>query len=352
MFDWGHVYVFNGILDHEIALCMSAFRSARDNDTTYADMGKYFEGWRFPGKRSVMHLFTNRKIKTFHDNKSFGCTGSELLTMVPVMLRYFKFIVKPRGRMILHVDSLIAGLTVVTMLLAIRTCTVDAGTFKEKVEEHLAKFVALYGPIYVLPKHHYALHLPKMFLRFGILLSTMVNERKHRLALQYTRDRDNGKGFELCALEEITVHQLWELALPFFNCFTTSKPHGRVFHALHELFPGIADHAFTLHRDLKLNGGNASYGDVVSFWYNGVLEFGQLKLAVGIQTAGHPELHAMVAQWESLGMSSDGTLQNFRCRDSCVKVLATSLDTVFTHRLSASADTCSVIIPYEFQRRA
>ena len=200
----------------------------------------------------------------------------------------------------------------------------------------------------MLPKHHYALHLPTMLANFGVLLSTMVNERKHRLVLQYTRDRDNCKSFEVVSLEEICVHQLWEPVLPFFNSFKTSKPQGRIFHALHELFPGIPDRAFTIHRELKIHGGSASDGDVVSFLYNGRVEYGQLKLSVGIH-AEVTELYSLVALWESLGHSSDGSLVNFRCLDLCIKVQAHALRTVFTHQFSSSGDSCAILIPWELQ---
>ena len=83
-------------------------------------------------------------------------------------------------------------------------------------------------------------------------------------------------------MEDVLAHSLWELSLPFFNDFKTSTPVGRVLHAVHELFPGIPTSAFTVHRELKLNGGQASNDDVVSFMMDGSMNFGQLKLAVGI----------------------------------------------------------------------
>ena len=124
-------------------------------------------------------------------------------------------------------------------------------------------------------------------------------------------------------------------------------------HALHDLFPGIPDDAFTLHRELKLNGGNASVDDVVSFEFNGSMAVGQLKMAVGVHCSGtDASLFALVALWEHLSVDADGTLQNFRVRDTCVKVLASTLDTVFTHRFSKGGDTCAIILPYELQRRS
>ena len=63
MFDWGHIYVFSGIAEHELGLCMAAFRSARDKATTWADVGNYLKGWKFPANRNMDHLFTDKKTR-------------------------------------------------------------------------------------------------------------------------------------------------------------------------------------------------------------------------------------------------------------------------------------------------
>ena len=287
--------------------------------------------------------------KTNYDGKKFSSTSSELMTLAPVLLRCFKYVVDVRGRLNEHVASMVCLLTCICMLLSIKQCAVDPDDLKKAVEDHFVAFLAAYGPDFVLPKHHFALHLHNMLRIFGVLLTTMVTERKHRLVKQYCRPRCNKGNFNLNALEDVTVHQLWEMKLPFFNSYTTSEPKGRAFHALRELWPGVPDDCFTLHRDLKLNGGNAGIDDVVSFAFEGQTRVGQLKLAVGIKYGDHAALYALITLWESQGKSADGTLETFTMGDVCTKVLAEAMDTVFVHRIVGS--TCSIILPYERQHR-
>ena len=351
MFDWAHVFLCDGLLVDEVGLCMSAFRTSRDPNTTYEEMGQYSEGWVFPGKRKIAHLFTKEKATANYRKKGFTCTGSEILTLIPVLMRYFKHVVLPRGRLVNHVNSIVACLEVVVLLLACRACCVSPDQLTAAIYEHLRLFREVYGEDEMRPKHHFALHLPSMLKRFGFLLTTFVNERKHRLIKLYTRVRCNPKSFEMCSMEDVYSHEIWELQLPFFNSFITSKPRGRIMHGLRDCFPKVPDDAFTLHRNLKLNGGSASCGDVVSYEYNGVVEIGQLKLCVGINTGVEVNLYAFVSKWVCINESADRQLRNFRVDDDAVKVLVSALDTVFTHRMSASGNTCALYIPYDLRAR-
>ena len=132
----------------------------------------------------------------------------------------------------------------------------------------------------------------------------------------------------------------------FYNSFSTSYPKGRIMHGLRAMWPGIADKCFSLHSDLKLNGGSASAGDVVSWVHNGMLQVGRLHLAVGVTTDDEAELYALVARWECLDRS-DKTCYSMKVQHQCVQIPVRELDTVFVHRFSSDAKTCNVIIPYE-----
>jgi hypothetical protein len=343
MFDWAHIYVCDGLLTEEVGLCMSAFRTARDKDITYARLGEYCSGWAFPGRRSVTHLFTEAKARSHYNAHSFSSTGSEMVTMVPVLVRYFQHVVLPRGRLTRHVESCLACLNVVVLLLATRLCVVAPDELRDAILLHLTLFLEVYHADHVRPKHHYAMHLPSMLARFGVLLTTFVNERKHRIVKQYSRDRCNLQSWELGAFEDVTVHQLWELDLPFFNMFSTTMPRGRIFYALNELFPGIPNDCFTLHSQLKLHGGTASTRDIISFAFEGRLEVGRLMLTVGMICGSLAMLYALVEKWEFV---------NLRVRNDVVKVLASDLDTIFTHRMADDGESCAIWIPHELRARA
>ena len=83
--------------------------------------------------------------------------------------------------------------------------------------DHFTLFIAAYGADAIKPKHHYALHLPRMLATHGVLVGTFTHERKHRVVKRNTRDRMNLTKWDLGSLEEITVHQLKELGRTFIR---------------------------------------------------------------------------------------------------------------------------------------
>ena len=131
--------------------------------------------------------------------------------------------------------------------------------------------------------------------------------------------------------------------------FDSKQPKGRIFYALHELFPGIPDECFSLHSSLKLHGGSTSTGDVVSFVYNGILEVGELKLTVGINRGNETVLQAVISKWDFLGDSADRSLRNLAVRDNLVIVHASRMDCIFTHRMSDTGDSCGILVPLELR---
>ena len=198
------------------------------------------------------------------------------------------------------------------------------------------------------PKHHYALHLPDMLRRFGFLLSTFTQERKHRIVKRYTKDRKNLKNWDLGVIEDITCHQIWENALPFFLAFSTSRPKGKMFYALRELFPGVADEAFTLHNHIRCNGGQASGGDVVSYLFEGNIEIGELCMSVGVVEGSAATMWSMIVVWKPLHIDQVAWAA-YRVDDRVVKVCMANIDTVCTYRMSDDRRSCTVHLPHELR---
>ena len=195
-----------------------------------------------------------------------------------------------------HVDSMIAVLVVVMLLQSCRTGQVTADELMSAIVAHLVLCMAAYGPEFFRPKHHYALHLPDMLRRFGCLLSTFVQERKHRLVTRYGRDRRSRKSFETGVIEDITCHQLWELQQRFYFATHVAKPTKRMTSYLAEIFPGIDASDFQLVSNISLNGGRANKGDVVAFFANGEMEVGELIVSVAADDA----IFCFVAKWQKI----------------------------------------------------
>lgn len=349
MYDWAHVYVHGGLADTELGQCMKVFYSNRCV-TSFKEMGEYVATFALPKKApNPEHLFSKSANANNAKKGSFSCTGSELLTLAPILHRYFTRVVAPRGEHMENVKSIIAVLTVVTMLISVRSGTIGPDELFAAITEHLQLYVACYGADAVRPKHHYALHLPSMLARHGFLLSTFIHERKHRLVTRYGRDRRNLKSFDGSALEDITAHQLWELARPFLRVVDTAVPRGRLLIALREVFPDTPDGSLQLLNNISGNGGRICTGDVVSCLHDGRVQLGELLVAVGVHGPGDShDLFAVVSFWQAAAMDDDCTWQKWLTSKEHVAVLPLAkVDTVFTHRMASDGQSCIVFLPFE-----
>ena len=346
MFDWAHVYVHDGLADVEFGMLMKVFYSAKSRACSYQELATYVESFRFPKSApNLGNLFTDSANVNNAKKGSFTSTGSQFLTIAPVLQRYFEQIVQQRGEFIDNVTSMIAVLDVIALLTALKTGTVSPDDLETAIHKHLTLFKSVYGDLQVRPKHHYATHLSRMLRNFGFLLATFTQERKHRLVTRYCRDRKNLASWDCSAIEEITCHQLWQLGQPFMAAGEVGKPRGLMLVPLREMYPGVPDDKFCSISGLKCNGGSCSPGDVVSFFHDGRLQLGQLLICVGI----NDQADAVIARWAQAGVVRDTTkwATYTVSGNDVVKVPAASIDTVFIWKLDANQQSCLVYFPFE-----
>ena len=352
MFDWAHVYVHDGLADHEFGLCMHALQKNTKFDTGYAEFGRYVKQLTLPKSApNIEHLFTEDKNRNNHKNKSCSCTGSEFLTLVPILHRYLE-VVKSRGEQVAMIDSMLAVLYVVMMLQALKTGTITAAKLNTAIVTHLAQFLSVWGDSYVRPKHHYALHLGPMLEYFGFLLATLTQERKHRLITRYCRDRKKLASWDMSAIEEITCHQVWQLSLPFMQTCHISKPRGLILIPLREAFPGIDDleNNMCLCSQINCNGGSCSPGDVVTFLKDGI-QVGQLLVSVALKKTDGWVTETIIARWKLQDTLRAGAKWATYAitGDDVVKVPTSCIDTVCTWALAADKASCRVYLPSEIR---
>ena len=208
MFDAAHIYVHDGLADSELGQRMKAFFYNK-LATSFKELGEYVDTFTLSKSApSLKPLFTVSANKNNSKNGSFTCTGSQFLSLAPVLMRYLRKVVLPRGQFVAHVESMLACLEVLELVQSVKTGTVAHTDLREAIVKHLVLYKSCYGSEAFRPKHHYALHLPYMLQRHGFLLMTFTHERKHRLVTRYTRDRKNLKSFDAGVIEDITCHQL------------------------------------------------------------------------------------------------------------------------------------------------
>jgi hypothetical protein len=348
MFDGAHVYVHDGLADTELGQMMKAFHTHR-SPTSFKELGEYVDSFTFPkNSPSLKHLFSASANRNNAKNGSFSCTGSEFLTLAPVLSRYLQQVVRHREQFVANVDSMLAVLDVVAMLQSVKTGTVDPADLERAIVKHLQLYKTCYGSESFRPKHHYALHLPYMLRHHGFLLMTFTHERKHRLVTRYTRDRKNLKSWDAGSIEEITCHQLWELSQPFWGVCKSAQARGSILIPLREMFPDVPAESITILNGIKGNGGAINCGDVVSCVVDGHIQLGELMVAVGIRRANAYESYCVVSLWQLHPESADVVWPKYAVSRENVKVLSLQyLDTVFTHSMSADRSSCVVYLPLE-----
>ena len=308
MYDYGHIYVCDGLADEEMGRCMHALRKTA---STYADCGQYVRMWTLPKMYSKLdHLFTPAKAKSHIANVHFNCIASEFLTLAPILYRYFLAVCLPRGHLVEHVRSMLLVLRVVRLLELVKYGLVTAAQLRAAIVAHLNQHRRVYGDSCNRPKRHYAIHLPKMLAQFGFLLSTLTHERKHRVFMRHVRERKNTTKWEVSVLEEMTCHDLHALESATLGCrlgSERSQPTKLQLALLSEVFSikdlvnmQISNIAFCHQK-------RASAGDMVLFKKGSSYTIGEFKLGLVLG-----ERHeALVSCYEATGDRDDSGVRRF-----------------------------------------
>ena len=118
MYDWAHCYVHDGLGDVEFGQLMRSLHQSRST-ITYAKVGAYVDTFTMPKSYGKLdHLFKDAPNRNNLKKGSFTCTGSEFLTLVPILHRFFSKVALQVGHCQLHVESFVAVLHVIVLLQA------------------------------------------------------------------------------------------------------------------------------------------------------------------------------------------------------------------------------------------
>jgi hypothetical protein len=346
MFDWSHLYLCDELADTEFGMFKHEMHAIKAV-TRFRELGIYVATWTLPKTApAVNRLFPDSSIVKNIRKGSFSSTASECLSLVPILTRFMDAVVIPRGELLAHVASFRAVLTVIETLQAVKRRIVRHGQLAEVITDHLRKFLIAYGKDEVRPKHHYAMHLPTILERNGMLFTTLVHERKHRMVKRYTKNRVNQTYWDQGT--EITIQQMIHVQEHFLSTRVSSKPSRATMRFLLDLFPNWAEEAFTLHSEISIENGLARSGDVVLLTLGGELALAELLYTVGITTNDAFRLHPIVATYRPLSVS--GSIVTQTVQDDAVQVHIGNIKCVLTCRHSACRTTCSAYIPLEYRR--
>jgi hypothetical protein len=212
MWDWMHIYLVNGIFNHEIGILMKALRAQKAG---WERLNDYMALWTWPrATGSAATLCDGKRAKSHIEANSFKVSASEGLSACPVLAKYLHDVVT--GAL---PDAVIQAVTSARMLCAVirllhminRNVAVQPVELRAAIISHLRCYQDAYGTDGWVPKHHYSLHLPRMLADHGTLISCFTHERKHKVIKRYTQYHENTTALEKGIIEEITMHHLHAL---------------------------------------------------------------------------------------------------------------------------------------------
>ena len=167
-----------------------------------------------------MNVAQRRKLLSdpyFSERNVWKAAGSEILGMLPLLHYWYIFFL--RGTEVANscsaacqcFESLCERIFSLVKLLATnnnRFCDL----LEVKQQKHHSNFSKLYGCEAMKPKHHYALHIPKQWRKYGFVLDTKVTERKHQtVKREVVSSLQNLDNFEDRALVQMVACQEMEM---------------------------------------------------------------------------------------------------------------------------------------------
>lgn len=214
MYDWMHICLVNGIYNLEVGCLLKAMRPMR-----YYDVDKFFAQFTWPWHAKSQGKTVFRKRGDDAEGKKkptpLSCSASEGIGSFMLLL-YFLQVNGVSSYCKLAVESYSRLCTVISLLVSInRGFVVGMNDLAVAVVQYLEAHKRSYGNMFWIPKMHYLLHIPFMFLRHCILVSCFTHERKHKEIKRYVQQRLNSSStFEKNILTDMLHYQMMMLQEP------------------------------------------------------------------------------------------------------------------------------------------
>ena len=132
MWDWSHTFVSSGLADTEMGMLFKVFQKTPGSGS-YVEFREYLETWRLPRSReSLLNLFSDEQIRLNLKDTKFSCGASDMLNLSPILLKYLRDVVLPRGLCSDHVECMVAVLEALELLQATKGGLVDAQQLEDR----------------------------------------------------------------------------------------------------------------------------------------------------------------------------------------------------------------------------
>ena len=345
--DWFHTYLQTGIFNYELAFLFVFFRHAGGAlKNVSLEMAKKFASkfiWpsRFANPSQLLS-----KDRVSKESVHFKCSGSEALSLYPILALFLQVVVQPLGGCDAQIASFLALCDVLDMLVHVQEGIVSADRLQSAILNHLALYKAAYDDLGWVFKFHAALHLPDQLRRLGVLIALFTLERRHKIVKRYVHDRRPNPSFERGLIEDITLQHLHDMRRPWWKGALEhpSEPTHSMRDAILAQIPTAV--SVKVAREGSLTTiGSVHVNDVVSCVANGMHKVGELWILASVtHSDGRDEELACVSIWEGLG---GGTpyYRDFKKCDAPVFLPVTAISGTCIYCVSDNGQVASCLIP-------
>lgn len=206
--DWMHGMCSQGVMQVTIFLLLDTLEA-------WDLVQSFLALWVLPAATAkagkLSDLFTSKRIKGYKEASKLKCTASECLGLCPLLAYMVTSVFVPQGLHLPACYAFLALATVLEMLQATPSGTVQPAQLQQEVERALALCKEAGWGSRFLRKHHWALHFATALGRWGFLPSCWATERKHKLITRYATATTNLTAFDRSILEECLSHDLLNL---------------------------------------------------------------------------------------------------------------------------------------------
>ena len=299
MFDWLHVYLVNGIFQCEINLLLPVLAANGRSHAALCQFMKSFEAPKDQKSNLTGAIKTFEKSKTKDGWKPFA---SEVLCTYPLLRLFVMETAFAQEQHALMASSFLLLCRILDLLCMIgKDVQVDSITLEGLIQQHLGAFKNAHGEDQLVPKFHYALHLPSLLRQHGLLISCWTHERKHKSLKLYANQVSNaGAWFEKSVLKESThnaINGMMEFR-PSEIHLQNPKPSTKLKCKIPELDFLRRMDGCTVATVANIHGLTCHAGDVAQLRLDGSERVGRVHLHVDLSG---DSLWSVVSIWETMG---------------------------------------------------
>jgi hypothetical protein len=210
--DWMHCMLVNGVFNTITYLMLSSLKAVKFlGGKVYQDIYNYISLWTLPASRNtgmLQEIFNHTRELSNTRAKKFKCQASDGLGLYPILAYFIQAVVLPANACVKQGLAFLAMADILDLLQAVPLQKVTPKGLRVAIHTFYESCVAAGWRDHMHPKFHWLVHFPAHLLKFGMLPTCFVHERKHRVAKRYSNPIQNSSVFEKSVLSELVCHDL------------------------------------------------------------------------------------------------------------------------------------------------